>query len=111
MPGAVVYTDSASAYRGVPFHHEAVNHSRGEYVRGDATTNGIESFWALLKRAYQGTFHSLSKKHLDRYVAEFCGRSRLRGLGTFERMAAVARGIVGHPLSWRELVDPAGPIR
>lgn len=111
VPGAVVYTDSSSSYRGVPFHHEAVNHSRGEYVRGDATTNGIESFWALLKRAYQGTFHSLSKTHLDRYVAEFCGRSRIRGLGTLDRMAAVVSGLVGHRLSWRDLVDPAGSIQ
>ena len=58
---ATVYTDEAAAYRGMPFEHEAVNHSVGEYVRGQAHTNGIESFWAMLKRAHKGTFHHLAK--------------------------------------------------
>ena len=47
-PSATVYTDDASAYKGMPFEHEAVKHSVGEYVRDMAHTNGIESFWALL---------------------------------------------------------------
>ena len=54
-PAATVYTDDATAYRGMPFEHEAVNHSAGEYVRGMAHVNGIESFWAMLKRGYHGT--------------------------------------------------------
>ena len=63
-PGATVFTDEASAYQGMPFDHESVNHSAGEYVRGMAHTNGIESFWSMLKRGYQGTFHHFSVKHL-----------------------------------------------
>ena len=58
--GAKVYTDQASAYKGMPFDHEAVNHSVSEYVRDQAHTNGIESFWATLKRGYHGTFHHIS---------------------------------------------------
>ena len=54
--------------RGMPFKHGAVKHSVGEYVRDIAHTNGIESFWSMLKRAHQGTFHKISPKHLDRYV-------------------------------------------
>ena len=42
--------------------------------RGDAGTQGIESFWAMLKRAHTGTFHKISPKHMDRYVTEFAGR-------------------------------------
>ena len=54
--GATVYTDDAAAYRGMPeFEHEAVNHTVYEYVRGQAHTNGIESFWSMLKRAHKGT--------------------------------------------------------
>ena len=73
-PEAKVYTDDHGAYKGMPFEHEAVNHSVGEYVRGMASTNGIESFWSMLKRGYQGTFHHFSEKHTDRYVTEFAGR-------------------------------------
>lgn len=50
---------------------EAVNHSKKEYVRGDIHTKTIESFWALLRRGYIGTYHWMSKKHLDRYIDEF----------------------------------------
>ena len=42
--------------------HEAVKHSVGEYVRGQAHTNGIESFWSMLKRGYYGTYHKMSCK-------------------------------------------------
>ena len=67
-PGATVYTDEAKAYRGVPFKHESVRHSAGEYVKEMAHTNGMESFWATLKRAHKGVYHKISEKHLDRYV-------------------------------------------
>ena len=51
--------------------HERVNHINGEYVRGDVTTNSIESAFSLLKRGVIGQFHKLSGKHLHRYLAEF----------------------------------------
>ena len=72
---ATVYTDEAIAYEGIPRHHEAVRHSTREYVRGQVHTNGIESFWSMLRRGYIGVYHKMSPKHLDRYVAEFAGRS------------------------------------
>ena len=50
--GATVYTDDHGGYQGMPFEHETVKHSISEYVNGMAHTNGIESFWALLKRGY-----------------------------------------------------------
>ena len=55
-PGALVYTDEALAYRGLPYH-EAVKHSVSEWVDGQAHTNGLESFWSLMKRGYHGTYH------------------------------------------------------
>ena len=64
-PGATVYTDEAAAYKGMPFEHESVRHGAGEYVKEMAHTNGMESFWATLKRAHKGVYHKISPKHLD----------------------------------------------
>ena len=75
---ATVYTDEHGAYRGMPFRHETVKHSVGEYVRDQAHITGMESFRSLLKRGYHGTFHHLSAKHLYRYVREFAGRHNRR---------------------------------
>ena len=84
--GAQVYTDEAKAYQGINRPHETVCHSIGEYVRDMAHTNGLESFWAALKRGYQGTFHHFSEKHMDRYISEFCGRKSVRSLNTIDQM-------------------------
>ena len=102
--GATVYTDDAKAYKGMPFDHESVRHSVGEYVRDMAHTNGIESFWATLKRAHKGIYHKISVKHLQRYVDEFAGRHGVRELNTLEQMGSVVAGMVGKRLSCRELV-------
>ena len=101
---ATIYTDEATAYQGLPNEHETVKHSAGEYVDGAASTNGIESFWSLLKRGYHGTFHHLSDKHLQRYVNEFAGRHNIRDLNTIEQMAALTHGMIGKRLRYRDLV-------
>ncbi|MCY3794814.1 MAG: IS1595 family transposase [Gammaproteobacteria bacterium] len=108
--GAFLYTDCASAYEGVPdmfngIRHAAVNHSRGEYVRGPVHTQGIESFWAIFKRAHKGTFHSISPKHLHRYVNEFAGRHNLRSEDTIDMLAEAAAGMEGKRLRYRELIS------
>ena len=105
-PGATVYTDESKSYSGLggDFDHDTVNHSAGEYVRGMAHTNGIESFWAMLKRGYQGTFHHFSEKHCDRYVSEFAGRHNIREQDTADQMAVIAREMVGKRLRYRDLV-------
>ena len=93
--GTTVYTDEARAYEGMSFDHQAVRHSVGEYVRGMAHTNGMESFWAMLKRGYVGTYHKLSPKHLDRYVTEFAGRHNVRDADTVDQMGTIVRGMEG----------------
>ena len=93
MDGSKVYTDEASTYDGLP-NHESVRHSVGEYVRGMAHTNGVESFWSMLKRAHMGTFHKLSPKHLQRYVNEFSGRHNVRELDTADQMSELVHGVV-----------------
>lgn len=101
---AIVYTDDFPAYRGLPRQHESVKHSVGEYVRGEASTNSIESFWSLLKRSYHGTFHHFSKKHLTRYVTEFATRANIRGAGTAAQMVFVAQRLVGKRLRYQDLI-------
>ena len=103
---ARVYTDDGSGYRNMPFFdHETVNHSAGEYVRGDAGTQGMESFWSLLKRAHTGTFHKISPKHLDRYVAEFAGRHNDRHSGTEQQMRNLVEGMSGRRLRYPDLIS------
>ena len=104
--GAMVYSDEAAAYQGIPRPHEAVKHSVGEYVRDMAHTNGMESHWALFKRAYVGTFHHVSAKHLGRYAAEFEGRHNCRPLDTEEQMAIMARGAAGKRITYASLIGP-----
>ena len=69
-----------------------MKHRLKEYVRGEVHTNGIESFWSMLKRGYIGTFHRMSPEHLARYVLEFEGRHNARDLDTADQMTAMARG-------------------
>lgn len=107
-PGATVYTDEAAAYEGIPFNHEAVKHSVAEYVRGMVHTNGMESFWSMLKRAHTGTFHKISPKHMDRYVQEFAGKHNLRELGTLDQMRTVVARLMGHTLTYGRLIADNG---
>ena len=101
--GAKVYTDEAHAYDGLP-NHETVKHSVGEYVRGMAHTNGVESFWSMLKRGYHGTYHQMSPKHLQRYVNEFAGRHNIREMDTLAQIQHVVAGMIGKRLMYRDLV-------
>ena len=101
--GATVYTDDAAAYKGMPFQHKSVRHSVGEYVDGMVHTNGIESFWSMLKRAHKGVYHKISPKHLQRYVDEFSGRHGVRNANTVDQMTAVVAGMVGKRLMYRDL--------
>ena len=87
---ATVYTDDAVGYHGLPFNHKVVKHSIGQYVGGKVSTNGMESFWAMLKRAHKGVFHKFSNKHLQQYVDEFVGRHNVRGRDTITQTELVA---------------------
>lgn len=70
-----VYTDGFVNYRKIVADdntaHEFVDHSAREYVRGDVHTNTIEGAFGIFKRALVGSFHQISRKHLDRYLDEF----------------------------------------
>ena len=106
-PGAFVYTDDASAYEALD-RRAAVRHSAGEYVKGQAHINGMESFWSMLKRAYVGTFHKLSPKHLDRYVQEFAAKHNIRDSSTIAQMRLTVGRLVGRNLLYRDLIADTG---
>ena len=108
-PGATLYADEHGSYAGMTeYDHEAVNHSVGEYVLEMAHTNGIESFWSMLKRAHKGTFHKISPKHLQRYVHEFAGKHNIRDSGTLAQMRDTVAGLVGRNLLHRDLIADNG---
>ena len=107
-PGAELYTDDASAYKGSDRPHYTVRHSTGQYVVGDVHTNGIESFGAMLKRSYHGVYHRMSPKHLQRYVDEFAGRQNIRDRDTIDQMHSTVAGLVGKRLMYRDLIRPTG---
>jgi transposase-like protein len=101
-PGATAYTDDSRSYTGLA-NHETVKHSVGEYVDGQAHTNGMESFWGMLKRGYHGVYHYMSPKHLHRYVNEYAGRHNARDLDTLDQMYDTVARLVGKRLLYREL--------
>lgn len=104
----VVYTDDAAAYEGIPNPHQSVKHSISEYVNDMAHTNGIESFWSMLKRAHKGTFHKISPKHLQRYVSEFAGKHNIRESDTIDQMRNTVARLVGRNLLLRDLTADNG---
>ena len=101
-PKAKIYTDESRAYEGL--HRETVRHSVGEYVKGQAHTNGMESFWAMLKRGFYGVYHRMSPKHLHRYVQEFSGRHNERPKDTIDQLSAMVKGMCGKRLTYKELI-------
>lgn len=107
--GSTLYTDEHAAYNdlaGLFYRQERVNHSANEYVRGMASTNGIESVWAVLKRGLNGVYHQVSKKHLARYVNEFSFRLNDGNVTrhTFRRLESFIAAIAGKRLTYAELI-------
>jgi transposase-like protein len=104
---STVMTDSSWAYGSLPLHfvrHAAVNHSKDEYVRGDAYTNTIEGFFSVFKRGVYGTYQHISEAHLKRYLAEFDFRYSNReklGIGDTQRADLALLGVKGKRLTYR----------
>ena len=103
--GSIIYTDEHAGYQGIPgVKHKAVRHSAGEFVKGQASTNGIESFWALIKRGYYGTHHWWSVKHLPRYIAEYEHRQNTIGVSGEPAIGMLIRKGEGKRLSYADLI-------
>jgi transposase-like protein len=90
-----LYTDDFKGYS--PFKkitkHSTVNHSCGEYVSGDVHTNTIEGFWGLFKRSIVGSYHNLSRKHLNKYVQECCFKYNNRSEDMFGLLVKGGLGV------------------
>jgi transposase len=90
-PASTVYSDQYGAYRRLSrlgYEHAAVNHSAYEWARGDVHTNTIEGFWSWLKLPLRGTYRSVSKRHLQKYVNEATFRYRQSPERTFMELLA-----------------------
>ncbi len=104
--GATVVTDNFKSYKGLSeYKHHTVNHSIGQYVKDQAHTNGIESFWALLKRGYIGVYHWMSHKHLHRYVDEFSFRHNTRNISTMDFIDMTIDKMNNKRLTYKELTN------
>jgi transposase-like protein len=103
--GSAVYTDEATAYIGLErwgFGHKAVNHSI-EYVSGDVSTNALENFWSILKRALKGTQIHVEPEHLHRYVNERAFAYNHRAESDLTRMRLAVEGTRNRRLTWASL--------
>lgn len=107
-PGATVYSDRASGYStlGYDFDHATVDHAT-TYVDGRVHTNGIENFWALLKRGLHGTYVAVAPEHLIRYVDERVFTYNKRHLTDLGRFTEVLGTVTGRRLTWAELTAKA----
>ena len=101
---ASVVTDDYSSYRNLPNPHLVVEHSTKKFVDSQALTNGVGSFWSTLKCGYEGVYHWMSPKHLDRYVQEFAYRYNLRVLDTADQLERTVKGMLGQRLSFECLI-------
>jgi transposase-like protein len=103
-----LYTDAHGGYTGLnsDYFHMVINHAE-EYVNGNIHTNGIENFWALLKRTIKGTYVSIEPFHLFRYLDEQSFRFNNRKLNDSERFMIVSNQILGRRLTYRELTGKA----
>jgi transposase-like protein len=103
--GSTVYTDQWNGYTGLEgrYDHETINHLES-YVEGRVHTNGIENFWALLKRGLNGTYVSVEPFHLFRYLDERVFTYNLRDLTDLGRFSAVLAAVSGQRLTYAELI-------
>lgn len=104
---ANLMTDESTSYTkaGKDFaSHESVNHSKDEYVRGNAHTNTVEGFFSIFKRGIYGVYQHVSSHHLHRYTVEFDFRYNYRqklGFNDADRTIEVLKGIEGKRLTYR----------
>lgn len=106
--GSTLYSDQHGAYSGIGglfFNHASVNHSQGEWRRGNVSTNSIESVWAVLKRGLHGVYHHASDKHLGRYVNEFTFRLNFGNvkIHTLRRLDSFVDSVAGKRITYAEL--------
>lgn len=103
--GATMFTDTSHIYKPLKATHAhgAVNHGKGEFVRGAIHTNTIENYWGSLKRGIYGIYHQVSPKHLQRYCDEFAYRYNSRTITDNTRFSLSLTQAEGR-LTYKQLV-------
>ena len=105
---STLMTDDAWQYKSIGKEfprHGCINHSAGEYGRGDITTNTVEGFFSIFKRGMKGIYQHCGERHLHRYLVEYDFRYSHRKISDLERTEEALRGIVGKRLTY------GGPCR
>jgi hypothetical protein len=90
-----LYTDGSVVYRRFVREHSSVDHSKGEYVRGDVHINTLEGFFSVFKRGLVGVYQHMSEAHLHRYLAEFDFRRNNRERLGIDDKTRSDRALVG----------------
>ena len=105
--GSTLHTDEYPGYvrLGQDYVHRRVHHASGEYVRGDVTTNGIESVFAVLRRGLHGVYHKASKKHIHRYIDEFAWRLNEGNVKrhSLDRLDSFVDAVAGRRITYKNL--------
>jgi transposase-like protein len=107
--GSEVFTDQHLSYMGLSdeYAHQFIDHSEC-YVKGRVHTNGLENFWALLKRGIHGTYVNVEPFHLFRYLDEQAFRFNERKDNDAGRFVKVVSGIIGKGLRYAKLIGKGG---
>ncbi len=104
---ATIMTDEWQSYKGIGNEfeggHHVIHHSQRQYACKGVSTNTAESSFAVLKRGIMGIYHSVSKKHLHRYVNEFDFRWNGRKMSDGDRTVAAVQGAQGKRLDYKTL--------
>jgi transposase-like protein len=106
-----LHTDESPLYTamGAEFaKHETINHSKGEYARGDVTTNSVEGFFGIFKRGMVGVYQHCGEQHLQRYLNEFSFRYNTRsklGIEDGERAVIATYSMNGKRLTYRRISE------
>lgn len=102
---ATLYSDEWQGYKTISklYNHYIVDHGHGQYVNGNAYTNNIEGFWSIMKRGLTGIYNHTSKKHLQRYVNEYCFRYNHRTLSCMEKFNCLICN-ANHTITYKQLI-------
>ena len=111
LKGTEVHTDALKSYSGLSddYTHQVIDHAEC-YVKGHVHTNGMENFWALLKRTIKGTYVSVEPFHLFRYLDEQAFRFNERKDNDKGRFLKAIAGFIGKRLTWAKLTGDANGL-
>jgi hypothetical protein len=104
---AYINTDEHNGYKGLNREfadHDSVNHSQGQFVKGDVHTNSVEGMFSLFSRMIFGIYHQISEKHLQQYCNEFTYRFNSRKIKDVDRFVKVFNNLNGR-LTYQQLIE------